>query len=241
MPTETFGWRGDVCAALAVADDDDPVCSWVSAPRDLVPAASRFPGGLAYTGFCRDFGVVQPAHPLSLGGARLPDAASVAGRPTRRSDGPRFREARSCRVGDDDPGRGDRDRRQIQFDWLGRSLSEIIGSEPTVKGLGRTSVRDKLRTRGMFAPGALVATMNWRGCGNFGYMLGADATILVLGDDSRQFGFAHPVGSFIGRDLLVLSEVPTAPTIRWFRSVRILPDGVVRLDGRVVWRVITVE
>ena len=63
---------------------------------------------------------------------------------------------------------------QLQFDWLGGSLSAVTRSDPTAEGLDWTSLQHDLRARGLLPPGALVAALNWRDAGKIGYGLGPD-------------------------------------------------------------------
>jgi 4-amino-4-deoxy-L-arabinose transferase-like glycosyltransferase len=127
---------------------------------------------------------------------------------------------------------------QMQLDWLGGAAASVLRKDPTDEGLDWTSVRDDLRARGLLRDGAVVAVMNWRDGGKFGYALGPGVTVLVLDRDSRQFGFAHPLAAFAGTDMLVLSVDPPeralAAAARWFDGVSVLPGASVRLDGRVL-------
>jgi hypothetical protein len=130
---------------------------------------------------------------------------------------------------------------QIQFDWLGGRLAAVMRKDPTSEGTDWTSIRDDLRLRGLLRPGALVAALNWRDAGKIGYALGPDVTMLCLNVDARQFGFAHSLGEFAGREVLVLAVAPSESPTSWFHAVQALPGSSVRLDGRIlamvtVWR-----
>jgi 4-amino-4-deoxy-L-arabinose transferase-like glycosyltransferase len=132
---------------------------------------------------------------------------------------------------------------QVQFDWLGGSLSSVLRTDPTAEGIDWTSVRDDLLTRGLLPPGTVAAALNWRDAGKIGYALGPDSTMLCLCKDARQFAFADPLHDFARRDVLLLvpgsEEKAVAEAKRWFEAVEILPAVSVRLDGRVL-RMITV-
>ena len=123
---------------------------------------------------------------------------------------------------------------QVQFDWLGSSLTVIARHDPTLEGMHWTSIRDDLAARGLLRPGALVAAVNWRDAGKIGHALGPDATMLCLNADARQFGIADPLRAFAGRDVVVLVLGPAEQAARWFRSIQVLPATSVRLDGRVL-------
>jgi hypothetical protein len=123
---------------------------------------------------------------------------------------------------------------QIQFDWLGSALTGITRQDPTAEGLDWVSLRDDLQGRGLLPPGAVAAALNWRDAGKIGYALGPDVTILCLCSDSRQFGFAHPLRDYAGRDLLLLDMDPTAPVLGWLERVETIPPASVRLAGRVL-------
>lgn len=130
---------------------------------------------------------------------------------------------------------------QLQLDWLGGRLAEVMQTDPTPEGVDWTSVRDDLRARGLLPSGALVAALNWRDAGKIGYALGPNTTMLCLNADSRQFGFAHPLGQFAGRDVLVLAVGQTGPATQWFQSAQALPRTSVRLDGRILQTVTVLQ
>ncbi len=132
---------------------------------------------------------------------------------------------------------------QIQFDWLGGSLTAELHADPTAEGLDWISVRDDLQARGLLPPGTVAATFNWRDGGKIGYALGPATTMLCLSTDSRQFGFADPPRHFAGQDVLLLVLGPAQQAVaqarRWFHSVDVLPATSVRQDGRLL-RTVTV-
>jgi 4-amino-4-deoxy-L-arabinose transferase-like glycosyltransferase len=128
---------------------------------------------------------------------------------------------------------------QLQFDWLGGRLSTIMRSDPTVEGLDWTSIGADLRARGLLPPGALVAALNWRDAGKIGHALGPGTTMLCLSSDPRQFGVAHPLSEYAGKDALLLTVDPAPAATSWFRSLQVLPSTSVRLDGRTL-RTVTV-
>jgi len=123
---------------------------------------------------------------------------------------------------------------QLEFDWLGGTLATVMRTDPTPEGVDWTSVRNDLRARGLLPTGALVAALNWRDAGKIGHALGPGVTMLCLNADSRQFGFAHPLAEFAGRDVLLLAVGQTGPATQWFRSAQALPGTSVRLDGRIL-------
>jgi hypothetical protein len=123
---------------------------------------------------------------------------------------------------------------QIQFDWLGGALSVVMRRDPTGEGLDWVSLRDDLRGQGLLAPGTVAAALNWRDAGKIGYALGPDVTMLCLCSDSRQFGFAHRLRNYGGRDVLVLEVNPPAPVSGWFARLETMMPASVRLKGRVL-------
>jgi 4-amino-4-deoxy-L-arabinose transferase-like glycosyltransferase len=130
---------------------------------------------------------------------------------------------------------------QLQFDWLGGSLGMVMRTDPTPEGLNWTSIGDDLRARGLLPAGAVVAALDWRDAGKIGYALGPNATILCLNPDARQFGFANGLSEYAGQDVLVLAVGPTEQATRWFRSIEVLPDTSVRLDGRILRTVVVMR
>jgi 4-amino-4-deoxy-L-arabinose transferase-like glycosyltransferase len=128
---------------------------------------------------------------------------------------------------------------QLQFDWLRGSLGTVMRTDPTPEGLDWMSIGDDLRARGLLPPGALVAALNWRDAGKIGYAVGPDTAMLCLNPDSRQFGFAHKLSEYAGRDVLLLAVGPTGQATQWFHSIQVLPATSVVLDGRTL-RTVTV-
>ena len=129
---------------------------------------------------------------------------------------------------------------QVQFDWLGDRLASVMRTDPTAEAVDWVSLRDDLRARGLLVPGAVVAALNWRDAGKIGYALGPDVTMLCLNRDARQFGIAHPVRDYVGRDVVVLAvNSDGAQAGAWFQSVQPLAGSSVRLQGRVL-RTVTV-
>jgi Dolichyl-phosphate-mannose-protein mannosyltransferase len=128
---------------------------------------------------------------------------------------------------------------QLQFDWFDGSLAAVMRADPTAEGLDWTSIGEDLRARGLLRPGTVVAALNWRDAGKIGYGLGPGATMLCLNADARQFGFAHPLDAYAGRNVLLLAVGPADQARRWFHSVQDLPGTSVRLDGRTL-RTVTV-
>jgi len=123
---------------------------------------------------------------------------------------------------------------QVQFDWLGSSLTLVARHDPTLEGIDWTSIRDDLLVRGLLPPNALVAAVNWRDAGKIGHALGPDTMMLCLNADARQFGIADKLSAFAGRDVLVLLLGPPEQAARWFHAIQVLPGTSVRLDGRVL-------
>jgi 4-amino-4-deoxy-L-arabinose transferase-like glycosyltransferase len=127
---------------------------------------------------------------------------------------------------------------QIQFDWLGDGLAPLLRKDPTAEGLDWRSVRADLASRGLLPAGTIVAALNWRDAGKFGYALGPDVTMLCLSSDAREFGFAHPPAREDGKTVLLLTLDPppraVAVAAPWFASVDTLPAASIRLRGRVL-------
>jgi hypothetical protein len=127
---------------------------------------------------------------------------------------------------------------QTQFDWLGGRLAAVLRRDPTAEALDWVSVRDELAARGLLHPGEPVAAFNWRDAGKLGVALGPSEVMLCLNSDDRQFGFAVPLRSFVGRDVLLLAVGPAPRALREaearFESVQELAPVAIMLDGRVL-------
>lgn len=134
---------------------------------------------------------------------------------------------------------------QLTFDWLGGSVAAIMRKDPTDEGINWTSIRDDLHRRDLLHDGDVVAVPNWRDAGKIAYALGPNVTTIVLNRDARQFGFVHPLGTYAGRDMLVLSMEPDQRAMnaaeRWFDAIGKLPGVSVRLDDRVLRQVTVLQ
>jgi 4-amino-4-deoxy-L-arabinose transferase-like glycosyltransferase len=122
---------------------------------------------------------------------------------------------------------------QTRFDFLGDRLAATMRKDPTIEGIDWVSLRTELTERGLLPKGAVVGVANWRDGGKIAYALGPDVTVLCLNADSRQFGFAHPLASHIGEDVLLLALTP-APVAGLFERVEALPPATVQHRGRVL-------
>ena len=129
---------------------------------------------------------------------------------------------------------------QLQFDWLGGTLAAVMRTDPTAEGGGLGLAAGRPAGARAAAAGHCRGGANWRDAGKIGYALGPDVTMLCLSTDSRQFGFAHPLRDYAGRDVLCWRSIPMARRqAAWFRAVETLAPSSVRLDGRVL-RTVTV-
>jgi 4-amino-4-deoxy-L-arabinose transferase-like glycosyltransferase len=132
---------------------------------------------------------------------------------------------------------------QIQFDWLGGSLAQVMRADPTAEGLDWTSLRTDLRARGLLTPDTLVAALNWRDAGKIGHALGPQSIMLCLNADSRQFGLARPLGKLAGQDMLLLiidrDGLGVEQAKESFRAVDVLAPTSIRLGSRVL-RTVTI-
>ena len=130
---------------------------------------------------------------------------------------------------------------QTRFDVLGAALTFIARQDPTLEGIDWTSLRTDLSARGLLPPGTVVGVPSWRDAGKIGFGLGPEVTVLCLHQDARQFGFAHPPASFVGRDVLILVVGdPTqaeAALAGVFARIERLDPAPISLRGRVLHQV----
>ena len=130
---------------------------------------------------------------------------------------------------------------QTRFDVLGSALTFVARQDPTLEGIDWTSLRTDLTARGLLPPGTVVGVPSWRDAGKIGLGLGPDVTVLCLHQDARQFGFAHPPASFVGRDVLVLVVGDPAATqaalTQVFERIEHLDPAPISLHGRVLRQV----
>ena len=130
---------------------------------------------------------------------------------------------------------------QTRFDILGSALTFIARQDPTLEGIDWTSLHTDLTARGLLPPGTVVGVPSWRDAGKIGFGLGPEVTVLCLHQDARQFGFAHPPVSFVGRDLLILVVGDPAPAETAlsgvFERIERLDPAPISLRGRVLHQV----
>lgn len=126
----------------------------------------------------------------------------------------------------------------MQFDWLGTSLSRLGRDDPTAEGVDWSSIRDELQAKDLLKGGTIAAAFSWRDAGKIGRGLGPDVPILCLSTDARQLGIATPFADYAARDVLILSpdsmERSEELGQKWFSSVEPIGTVPVTFQGRVL-------
>ncbi len=121
---------------------------------------------------------------------------------------------------------------EVRFNWL---AGFSPGLDPGLQARDWNSLRGDLAARGLL--GRVIAAPSWSDTGKIAYALGADATVLCLNTDDRQFGFAPGPAAHLGEDILIVAPRQSAARITasygtLFESIEALPPGVIDLPGR---------
>ena len=160
------------------------------------------PGGAA-DHFLR-FGFTVEPRAVSLGGARLSDAAAAARRGHRPWPWSRRWLAATAAVvvlGAAFVGS------EVRFNWLPLTIGDFrLGKDPGLAAVDWTSLRQELDKRGLLdRPGVVVAATRWLDAGKIDYALGGRAPVICLGSDPREYGIIAPVVDYAGADVLIVA------------------------------------
>jgi 4-amino-4-deoxy-L-arabinose transferase-like glycosyltransferase len=96
---------------------------------------------------------------------------------------------------------------EMRFNWLTAVFGPGILAKGTDvaggvdwDGLGKT-----LAARGLLEkPGLVIGVTGWNDAGKVDYALGGRFPVVVLADDTREFGIVSPASRFIGHSMLIL-------------------------------------
>ncbi len=131
--------------------------------------------------------------------------------------------------------------------WVARALPAWFSrGDPSLEAYDWSGLQAELAARGLLADSTqVVAATRWIEGAKIGYAMGPDYPILCLSDDPRHFAYADPPARFIGRNALILVQVPPKGLTRdiakeyapYFASV--VPVGTVpiRRSGHVEFEV----
>lgn len=95
---------------------------------------------------------------------------------------------------------------EARWNWLPLIGADFApGTDPDVAAIDWTSLVPEMQARGWIgSDGPIIAALNWHDAGKLDYVLGGAATVICLGDDSREFGLVRPAATYQGDDVLIL-------------------------------------
>ncbi len=131
--------------------------------------------------------------------------------------------------------------------WVARARPEwFTRGDPSLEAYDWSGLRAELAARGLLADtNQVIAATRWIEGAKIGYAMGPEYPIVCLSDDPRSFYYSFPPSEYVGRDALILVQVPPKGLTRdivkeyapYFASV--VPAGTVpiRRGGQVAFEV----
>jgi 4-amino-4-deoxy-L-arabinose transferase-like glycosyltransferase len=125
---------------------------------------------------------------------------------------------------------------QADTGWVERLAPGFARHDPTLDQLDWTALRPLVRQLRRSDPELVVAAVSWIDAGKADYALGGAVPVLCLSGDAREFGVQRALGSFTGRDALIVAAAGRADWLQLaaphFRRVAPAADVVLRRGGR---------
>jgi 4-amino-4-deoxy-L-arabinose transferase-like glycosyltransferase len=125
---------------------------------------------------------------------------------------------------------------QADSGWLERLAPGFARHDPTLDLLDWTALRPLVSGLRAGDPALVVAAVSWIDAGKADYALGGAVPVVCLSPDAREFGVQRPLGSFAGRDALIVAAAGRADWLALaaphFRRIAPATDLVLRRDGR---------
>ncbi len=131
--------------------------------------------------------------------------------------------------------------------WVARLAPQwFTRGDPSLEAYDWSGIRPELAGRGLLSDTTqVVAATRWIEAAKIGYAMGPGVPVLCLSDDPRHFAYADPPARLLGRNVLILVQVPAKGLTRdivkeyapYFASVE--PEGAVPLvrGGTVAFEV----
>jgi hypothetical protein len=99
---------------------------------------------------------------------------------------------------------------EVCFNWLPEVAEDFRpGADPDLAAVDWSTVRDELYGRDLLGPETVIAAVRWHEAGKIDFAMKGNVPVICLGDDPRQYGMAHPVSDYAGRDVVIIAPKET--------------------------------
>ncbi len=129
---------------------------------------------------------------------------------------------------------------EVRWNWMPEWGEDYApGRDPDLAAVNWNSLLPQFQALGLLKPGGPVfAATRWVDAGKLDYSLGGKVPVICLGDDPREYGFAHPMALYAGRDVVIVAPNDQLWYVRQqfgarFASIEPLPPLVMLHGGRV--------
>ncbi|MDE3127995.1 MAG: hypothetical protein KGL38_08310, partial [Gemmatimonadota bacterium] len=94
--------------------------------------------------------------------------------------------------------------------WVARVRPQwFTRGDPSLEAYDWSGLRPALQARGLLSDtNQVIAATRWIEGAKIGYAMGPDYPIVCLSDDPRSFYYSDPPAKYVGRDALILVQVP---------------------------------
>ncbi len=122
---------------------------------------------------------------------------------------------------------------QAATGWPSRVVPGLLDNDPTLDVFDWRDLKPTLASRGLLAPGTIVATPSWIDAGKINYALGGEFLVLCVSRDPREFGYLQDERRILGRDTIIVANATRSD---WLEKVKDHFERVESLDDVILTR-----
>jgi len=122
---------------------------------------------------------------------------------------------------------------QAATGWASRLVPELLDNDPTLDVFDWRDLKPTLASRGLLAPGTIVARPSWIDAGKLNYALGDEFLVLCVSRDPRGFAYLQDERRVAGRDAIVVANATRSD---WLAKVKDRFERVESLDDVILTR-----
>jgi 4-amino-4-deoxy-L-arabinose transferase-like glycosyltransferase len=128
---------------------------------------------------------------------------------------------------------------QMRFNWISALFGpRILAHARDVEGgVDWTGLRPALEARGLLSqPGLVIGVTGWSEAGKVDYALGGRLPVVILADDSREYGIVSPAAAVEGHPMLILVPRASPKDLvarlhSYFTALEVLPPVAIDFAG----------
>ena len=122
---------------------------------------------------------------------------------------------------------------QAATGWASRLAPGLSDEDPTLDVFDWRSLQPTLASRGLLAPGTIVATASWIDAGKINYALGGEFLVLCVSRDPRAFTYLYDEHRLVGREALIVANATRSD---WLATVKDRFERIEPLDDVILTR-----